>query len=297
MNILIADGGSTKTDWMVLQNGSIAATFTTRGINPTILSDTEIDAACAAALAQDAVFHAAPHAVYYYGAGCIGSRAEVLRHAIARHLPAETAAFEPAHACQDARVFVESDLIGAARALCGHHEGIACILGTGSNSCLWDGARVAAHTPALGYVLGDEGSGTAIGKAFLGGILKGGLPVALRDAYFRETGLDAEHIIYKVYREPAPNRFLASVSAFVGARQHMAPLRDMVRDLLRDFLRKNIAPYRRPDLPLHFVGSIAAHYETLLREAVAAEGRQVGRIVRAPIALLAAYHAADDCAQ
>ena len=178
---------------------------------------------------------------------------------------------------------VESDLLGAARALCGRSEGIACILGTGSNSCHYDGTRISANISPLGWILGDEGSGAVLGRRLVGDVLKGEFSPELCEAFTEETGLTRTTIINKVYREPMPNRWLASLVPFLGRHRNDARVRQFLIDEFRRFLRRNVAKYQRLDLPVHFVGGIASSYQDELAEALRLEGMQLGRILKRPI--------------
>lgn len=284
--ILIADSGSTKTDWLLLTDEPAAAapTVKTQGINPVHQAPEAI-----AAILRDELLPqlppslaAAALSVCFYGSGCTPEKCPDVAGLL-------TASLMPLVGRLEA-VEVESDLLGAARALCGRSEGIACILGTGSNSCLYDGTAIRQNTPALGYILGDEGSGAVLGRRFLNALFKGLLPEELRLQFLEETGLTLPSIINKVYREPLANRFLASLSPFIHRHLDCDALSQLVVDGLRDFFRHNIVSYRRPDLYVHFVGSIAACYEPQLRQAAAAEGLRVGRVLRSPLDGLAEYH-------
>ena len=211
---LIADSGSTKTSWAVVDDKEIKM-IGTAGINPAVQSE---DTIMCTLHEMVLMLTEGPREIYFYGAGCRGKASLFMEQCLR-------------HAFPDADIVcVESDLLGAARALFGVEEGIACILGTGSNSCLYDGRQIVANTPALGFILGDEGGGAALGKRFLNAIFKGELPAEVRDAYLESTHLTLADIIRKVYREPMPNRFLASTSLFIG--QHIE--REDVRQLLAD---------------------------------------------------------------
>ena len=181
------------------------------------------------------------------------------------------------------KVEVCSDVLGAARALFGGREGIACILGTGANSCLYDGRRITANVPPLGYILGDEGSGAVLGRLFINALFKGGLPAAMRDEFLKETGLTLADIINKVYREPLANRFLASTSAFIHNHLYNSRLRSLVVDNFRSFFKRNVNLYGRRDLPVGAVGSIAFYYKSELLEAAEAEGYTVGKVIKSPM--------------
>ena len=210
---LIVDSGSTKTDWCFAMPSGALVSVKTGGINPAVQDAEIIEATIKNHLlpslpAQDIDPNEVGE-IYYYGAGCTPDRLPVMRKLL-------TEAFGRAQTVE-----ICSDLLAAARALCLRKKGIACILGTGANSCLYDGEGIVAQTPALGYILGDEGSGAVLGRNFLNGILKGWLPEELRNLFMAEWQLDVAEIINKVYREQYPNRFLASISTFKIGRAHV----------------------------------------------------------------------------
>jgi N-acetylglucosamine kinase-like BadF-type ATPase len=192
---------------------------------------------------------------------------------------------------QAERVEAHGDLLGAARALCGRNEGIASILGTGANSCLYDGEAILQNTPPLGYILGDEGSGAVLGKLLVNALYKGRLSNEIVADFQRQTGLDMPAVIARVYRQPMANRFLASLCPFIHDHLGDPCLKSLVIDAFRDFFRINIAPYRRRDLPVAFVGSVAWFFSEQLTEAAAAEGFCVGTVCRSPLLGLLRYHA------
>ncbi len=283
---LIADSGSTKTQWMLLPpatagtatKGQPLQTIATAGMNPVRDSvDTLRHVLAAELLPQLGAAARAVRRVHFYGAGCIEPYSTVMREALAA-------------ACPAAAICVESDMLGAARALCGDEPGIACILGTGSNSCLYDGRHIARSTPALGWILGDEGSGAVLGRRLVGDVLKGQLPQHLADAFMATTGLTQAAIIERTYRQPEANRFLASLTPFLSAHCHEPAIRTMLLGEFRSFMQRNITAYARPDLPVHFAGGVAHAFASILREAVAACGFIPGTICAAPISMLAAYH-------
>lgn len=286
MITLIVDSGSTKTSWcfaFLLDTSSAdgARTVTTEGLNPAVMSAEEVEEKIAKTLnhcLQSLSISAADvENVFFYGAGCISGRAGVVSESIQSILV-------------DARIYVADDLLGAARALCGHKAGIACILGTGSNSCLYDGENIVAHTPALGYVLGDEGSGAVLGRKFLNAVLKQTLPENIRKRFLQESGLDMAEVINRVYRSPAPNRFLASMSKYIHGYLDEKEVRDIVIDNFEDFIRNNILAYGDKFRTINVVGSIAYHYKEQLTEAASRNGFQIGKIIKNPIEGLIEYH-------
>lgn len=286
MITLIVDSGSTKTSWCFAflpdtSSADGARTVTTEGLNPAVMSAEEVEEKISKALnycLQSLSISAADvDNVFFYGAGCIAGRTVVVSESIQSILV-------------DARIYVADDLLGAARALCGHKAGIACILGTGSNSCLYNGENIVAHTPALGYVLGDEGSGAVLGRKFLNAVLKQTLPENIRKRFLQESGLDMAEVINRVYRSPAPNRFLASMSKYIHGYLDEKEVRDIVIENFEDFIRNNILAYGDEFRTINVVGSIAYHYKEQLTEAASRNGFQIGKIIKSPIEGLMEYH-------
>lgn len=281
--ILIADSGSTKTDWVLAGKEVVH----TQGITPVHQSPDDIRQILEQELLpQLGGLVDSLSAVFFYGSGCTPAHIPVMQQLLKEalstlHVPSSTL-----------RVEVHSDLMAAARALCGRDEGIACILGTGANSTLYDGERIVQNTPALGYILGDEGSGAVLGRSFMNAIFKNPDFADIREEYLAEQQLTMADIIQRVYREPMANRFLASTSLYIGRHLDNPLLEELVVDNFRQFFRRNIAPYQRPDLPVHFVGSMAQHYRNQLLQAAAAEGYVVGRVMKSPLEGLVAYHSA-----
>lgn len=271
----IADSGSTKCEW-IFGDGDRILRLRTAGINAVQQSPDAIRAVLAELPPLDGV-----EELRFYGAGCGDSFPEasaVLRRELA------------ARFCPGTAIGLGSDLLGAARALFGRGEGIACILGTGSNSCHCRGGEIVANVPPLGYVLGDEGSGAVLGRNLVNGIFKGMIP--LREEFLHTFALTYAGLIRRVYREPAANRFLASFAPFIRAHLDCAPVRKMVVRSFGEFAARNLSGYPA-GLPVAFVGGVAAHFEEPLREAMAAAGREVVRIVCSPAEELWKYHGGE----
>lgn len=268
---LIADSGSTKTDWCFVDGANVVCRVAGQGINPFLQDDEEIGRIVAAGLSAAGVLAGSVGEVEFYGAGCRDDKIPMLE-ALFRRLFANAAKIE-----------VSSDMLGAARALFGTGEGIACILGTGANSCLYDGRRITANVPPLGYILGDEGSGAVLGRLFVNALFKGGLPESLRDKFLTESGLTLPAIINKVYREPMANRFLASLSMFIHDNLDDEGLENLVVDNFRNFFRRNVKLYGRSELPVGAVGSIAFYYSRQLERAAVLEGFELVKIVKSPM--------------
>ena len=277
--ILIADSGSTKTDWCLTDEQGTVASCATQGINPFQQSEDTIAAILADELV--AVLPCVPHAVthiYFYGAGCRDEMIPAMRKTL-------HGIFSKARTIE-----VHSDLMGAARALFADRDGIACILGTGSNSCLYVQGKITANISPLGYILGDEGSGAVLGKRLVNALYKGQLPRDLQTLFEQEMQLSLTDIINKVYRQPLANRFLASLSPFVSKHIDEPSLEQLVKDNFDGFFVNNINLYHTTHLPLGAVGSIACHYSSQLKAVASAHGYHVGRIITSPIHALTCYH-------
>lgn len=275
--ILIADGGSTKTDWTIVAGNQEIDRIKTRGINPFFQTEEEISAEIRDNLIPRIKKSDSIEAVYFYGAGCaFPEKNEILRRSVTHYLPVP--------------VEVGSDLLAAARALCGHSPGIACILGTGSNSCLYDGKDIVNNISPLGFILGDEGSGAVLGKLLVGDVLKNQLPVALQEVFFAESGLTPAIIMEKVYKQPFPNRFLASLSPFLLRHIEEPAIYNLVSNSFRAFFARNVMQYDCRDHPVHLIGSIAWYYQAILKDVAREFGLRLGTIVQSPVQGLVRYH-------
>jgi Predicted N-acetylglucosamine kinase len=278
--LIIADSGSTKTDWFVVKNNEITRTFKSQGINPFHQKVNEIkytlkeEVLCM----MSEEFLSSDLNIAFYGSGCTVEKIPVMRNILAEVFSLSLQNIE-----------VAGDLLGAARAVCGHENGIACILGTGANSCLYDGKEITANTPPLGYILGDEGSGAVLGKRFMNGIFKGWIPERIKDMYLKETNQTYSSIISKVYTEPLANRYLATVSKFVGEHIDEEPLRKLVKDNFSDFMKYNILPYNEVR-KIGFIGSVADVFSDILKEVCEEYGFEVSRINQSPVAGLLDYY-------
>ncbi len=279
--ILIADSGSTKTTWCLAEKGRAERCVTTQGINP-FHQDTAAVSAIVAGELLPLLEGASPEAVFFYGSGCRANKIPAMEQLLAEAFPTAS------------RVEAHGDLLAAARAVCGRSMGMAAILGTGANSCLYDGRKIVMNTPPLGYILGDEGSGAVLGRQFVNALFKGFLPKMVADGFLADTGLTLDSLIERVYREPLANRFLASLSLHILKRADCAEVRTIIVDNFRSFFRRNVAAYGHRDLPVGAVGSIAYHYAPFLAEAAAAEGYTMGRIIKSPMPGLVDYHTHDD---
>lgn len=279
--IIIADSGSTKTDWCLGRTKADSRIVRTEGINPFHQTSDEISRLIASSLMPHTGSASRITNIFFYGAGCTPEKCGSVKDTLSAHFP-------------QADIRVDSDLLGAARALCGTKAGIACILGTGSNSCTYDGEKITDHIPPLGYILGDEGSGAALGKRFVGDCLKRQLPNDLCQSFLKEYQLTTALVQEKVYRQPLANRFLASLTPFLHTHRHRPEIHALLIGCFSDFFRRNVMSYRAyPDLPIHFTGSIAFHFEEEVKEAATSLGISVGRTLKSPMEGLKEYHWQD----
>lgn len=281
--ILIADSGSTKTDWCLVKKGSEPKIISTKGINPFYQTEEEIADELAATLlpgVNDICKQTGEGVtdVFFYGAGCTPEKSPTVKRAIEKVLGANV----------EARV--ESDMVGAARALCQHEAGIVCIMGTGSNSCYYDGDRITANVSPLGFILGDEGSGAVLGKLMVGSLLKNQMTAGLKEKFLEEYNLTPAEIIDRVYRKPFPNRFLASLNKFLEDNLSDPTVHQLVFDSFESFIRRNVMQYDYEGVPVNFIGSIAFYYRSVLQEVAEKTGVKLGVIMKVPMEGLVKYH-------
>ncbi len=273
--ILIADSGSTKTDWCLAEQGNSVFRFQSKGLNPYFVSDEEMEAEVQALIPRFTGH--TPEAVYFYGAGCTFDKIGRVKQLLAHCLRVE-------------HVEVASDALAAARSTCGYAAGISCILGTGSNACFYDGKEIAASVSPLGFILGDEGSGAVLGKLLVGDLFKGMMSEELKNDFLKTYNLTLGEVIDRVYRQPFPNRFLASFTPFI--RQHLdsTPMHHLVLSSFKAFIRRNVMGLNRPSEKVNFVGSVAFFFQDVLKEAADECGIKLGTIVQSPMEGLLAYH-------
>ena len=278
--ILIADSGSTKTDWCVVENGVLVQQIFTKGTNPFFQSEEEISNEIATALLPELKTDEFD-AVYFYGAGCgFPDKIEIVHRAISKQLKVK------------GNVEVATDMLAAARGLCGRKAGIACIMGTGSNSCYYDGENIVANVSPLGFILGDEGSGACLGKLMVGDLLKNQMTPELKEKFLKQFNLTPADIIDRVYRKPFPNRFLASLSPFLAQNINEPCVHDLVLNSFKAFFKRNIMQYENyQNLKVNLIGSVAFYYKEVLAEAAEAMGIQLGTIIQSPMEGLIKYHA------
>ena len=270
---IIADSGGTSISWaLVARETGRTEVIQTPGYNAVTSADGLLaDIIAASRLSQAS----GVESVEFYGAGC--GTAEACGR-VERQLKARFGA--------GVDVSVGSDMLGAARALLGSQPGVACILGTGSNSCLYDGRSIVANVPPLGFILGDEGSGAVLGRTLLGAVFKRTLAPDLIEAFEEEyPGLGMAEVIENVYRRPGPNTWLASFAPFLCRHADHPEAERMAIDEFRRFFRRNVAMYRLDGLnrEVGFVGSVAVHFRPQLEKAARAEGFAISRVMAGPL--------------
>ncbi len=275
--ILIADSGSTKTEWRLIDTHGQISQIRSEGINPYYQDEEAIFSSVKGALA--AVDFTAVKAIHFYGAGC-SSEANIgkMRSVFVQ-------------LCPKAQIDIHTDLLAAARSLCGHSPGIACILGTGANSCLYDGKDILSNVVPLGYILGDEGSGAHLGKQLLARFLRKELPQTIADRLEKRFDLSKPVILEHVYRKEMPAKYLAGFSKFIFQHIKDPYMYAMVYEGFEAFFNRNIIKY--PDYqqqPVHFTGSVAFYYANILRQVARDLNINVQHIVEGPVAGLALYH-------
>ena len=278
--ILIADSGTTKTDWSVVNDGRLVDTICTKGMNPYFQSGKEINDEIGSVLIpqiDDATFDA----IYFYGAGCVFDKVDIMRDAISTFI-------------KDSEINIYSDLLAAAHSTCGREAGIACIMGTGSNSCFFDGQDIVKNVPPLGYILGDEGGGATLGRLLVSDVLKEILSKYLREEFFEQFKLTQAEILDRVYKRPFPNRFFASLSPFLYEHIDVPEIRSIVVNNFISFLTRNVMQYDYKKYAVNFVGSVAYHYKDTLMEAAEVVKVRIGKILKSPMDGLVDYYNETD---
>jgi len=275
--ILLADSGSTKTQWCLVQDGNVVLEVITDGINPFYQTDMEIitllDTQLVPKLGNVEIGH-----IYFYGAGCsFPDKKIVVSRALVRFFGG-------------AIIEIQSDLLGAARSLFQREKGIACILGTGSNSCFYDGSEIIQNVSPLGYILGDEGSGAVLGKLFIADCLKNQLSKELSEKFFAQYKITPAEIMENVYKKPFPNRYLAKFTPFLLENIDEPNIFNLVFDSFDAFFVRNIMQYPLEDIQVGFVGSIAYFFRDTLEIVAFERGISVSKIIQQPMAGLVKYH-------
>lgn len=276
--ILIADSGSTKTDWILTDKNKNQTRYSTVGYNPYFIDSESIYDSILLTLAAQ-LDAAAVKTIFFYGAGCsTPENAGIVHKALSACFP-------------NSEVFVKHDMLGAARALLGNSRGFAAIIGTGSNTCIYDGKEIEKNTDSLGYLLGDEGSGCYIGKKIIRDSMRGYLPPELHSKFNRTYQFSNAEIFNSIYNKPAPNRFLASFCRFADDNKEHTYIKIIVRESFDDFFKNLVCKYPGYEkFSFNCVGSVGFIFKDLLREVAGSYKMEIGKMISSPIEELANYH-------
>lgn len=274
---LIADSGSTKTEWCLISDGKKKKAVT-QGLSPYFLNAEQISEILKKEL-PGAFASAMPGEIYFYGTGCSNdNNARIVKKAI-------TSVFK------GSSVKVDHDLMGAAKAVCGNSKGVACILGTGSNSCYYNGKKIIKNSPGLGYVLGDEGSGAYMGKKVVQYFLYNTFEPDLMDRFMAKYNVTSAEILEAVYKKPLPNRYLSNFVPFLIENRGHYMIENIIEDSLNDFFFNHVYKYSQSwTMPVHFVGSVAYGFKDVLKDMCNSYELQLGTVIKNPMDGLINYH-------
>ncbi|MFZ1328782.1 MAG: BadF/BadG/BcrA/BcrD ATPase family protein [Chitinophagaceae bacterium] len=274
---LIADSGATKAEWCLLREGKKKTIFT-QGISPYFLNTEQITDLLLKEL-KPKLKNIEVDEIFYYGTGCANPvNAKSVKKALQKVFP-------------ESKVDVNHDLMAAARALCGNNKGVACILGTGSNSCYFDGKKIVKNSPGLGYVLGDEGSGAYLGKKVIQYYLYGTFDDELRGRFDLTYTTNTAEILESVYKKPLPNRYLAGFTKFLAENRGHYMIENIIEDGLNDFFFNHLCKYRETwTLPVHFAGSVAFGFKDVLQQLCNSYEFELGKVMKNPMEGLVVYH-------
>lgn len=275
---LLGESGSTKTDWLEFDGEGIRSRFSTRGFNPDVWKTHGIEMSMRTELEERLIVQHPSH-IFFYGAGLGGAHNRLAMETVINGL------------FPKAKVEVKHDLLGAARACCGDEPGIACILGTGSNSCLYDGKEIVGRYGGQGYLFGDEGSGSDLGRHLMARILNDEYPAHITKLIEDWQGLKALEIRTQILRASQPNVILARLTRFIKAHIELPEMQELVEWRFRRFLEKTVLRFEEhKHYPIHFIGSVAWVFRDILEEVAAKKEIQTGRWIAQPANALRDYH-------
>ncbi len=274
---LIADSGSTKTAWKLIEAPGKTKDIKTHGLNPFFRTEEEIFQELTNSLLPETGTNI--QEIYFYGAGVVNEeKGNIVKNALSTIYP-------------DAAIEAHSDVLGAARALFGNQSGIACILGTGSNVCLYDGKEITGGVSPLGFILGDEGSGAVMGRKLLGDYFKEVMPLHLREDFAKRFNLKWEEALNRVYRSEKPNQFLAQFIPFLSEHGNSAYCQEFVQQNFMEFFERNVSHIPNyTKYPIGFVGSVAYHFSQILNNTASYFGFDETTIIKDPIDGLEKYY-------
>ncbi|MEK6615120.1 MAG: hypothetical protein AABZ32_03260 [Bacteroidota bacterium] len=279
--ILIADSGATKADWRFIDKDGSVSAFSTVGLSPLFWTSKEMSDEINKKFSKNLKSQISnlKSQIFFYGTSCSSKeRIRIVQTALKKVFP-------------KSKVEINHDLLASARALLGNKEGIACILGTGSNSCYYDGKKIVQNKGGLTYILGDEGSGAHIGLEFIKAFLNNELPEKIHKIFLKEYRLTKDKIFDAVYQKKYPNRFLATFAKFIHEHIHTSFIEKLVRQCLTDFFEKTICKYESyKNVPIGFVGSISYNFKYILHDVAKEKGITINKIIANPIDELVKFH-------
>jgi N-acetylglucosamine kinase-like BadF-type ATPase len=275
---LIADSGSTSTTWCLLIPGQKKKTIQTRGISPYFQTGEEIQQLLLSELLPK-LKGTMVDEIHYYGTGCGNvTNVKMIKDALKKVFGSK-------------KINVNTDLLAAARAVCGNEKGVVCILGTGSNSCYYNGNKIVKNSPGLGFILGDEGSGAHLGKKVMQYYLYGTFDEDLMDRFAAKYQTNSIEMLEAVYREPLPNRYMANFAGFLVENRGHYMIENIIEDSMNDFIFHHIYKFKESwTLPVHFVGSVANGFKDVIKELFLGYELQMGKVVKSPMDGLIAFH-------
>ena len=273
---LIAESGSTKAEWCLLEGNYISEHTFTEGINPFFQTRREISRSIRLQLPEK-FFTRKLDEIFFYGAGCTSDeKKKIVKSSLISQFRV------PVH--------IDSDLLAAARSLFGKQTGIACILGTGSNSCLYDGSKIVKNVKSLGYILGDEGSGAVLGRMFLSDCLKDIAPAEIIEKFYDVYKVTSDDILDMVYNQPFPNRSMSAYAFFLSEFMDNEYVYNLIYKNFSRFFKRNILQYDHTKYPIGFIGSIAERFKDILILVAKEFDAEISEIVESPMKGLVKYH-------
>lgn len=278
MAVLLADSGATKCEWCLVDKNKRKKTIFTQGISPYFLNAAQIEHLIRTELLPK-IGKTSVEAVYYYGTGCsTKENIAIVKKALSRVFAR-------------IKIQVTDDVLGAARALCGNKKGLACILGTGSSVCFYNGKKIVTSTPGLGYVLGDEGSGAYLGKKVLQYYLYKTFDEDLHYRFEDKYKTSRAEILENIYKKPLPNRYLASFALFLAENRDHYMIENIIEDGLNDFFFTHLCKYTESwKMPISFVGGISYAFKDVIKDLCHSYEFELGKILKNPMEGLIKYH-------
>jgi len=274
---LIVDAGSTKAEWILLDGETVKSRFQTNGFNPNYSDIRALVETCRGASLPDEI-----QSILYYGTGCGNEQnCQMIKEVFQNRFP-------------HAEIHVTHDLMAACHALLGHEKGIACILGTGSNACVYDGENITERAVSLGYLVGDEGSGMHIGRELVKAYFYGFMPKDLCKQFDETYHLELKDFIQQLYHQEQPSRYLASFAKFAGEHQKEPFIHELVQNCFESFLKAFVFRFEGcRTMKVSFIGSVAYHFQVILKECLQTHGLMMGEVMAAPMEGLLRYYCAQ----